>query len=319
MHRTSNAFSVLQATAATVGFAIILWSFGLPSLRFAEAANVTSFSDTLSDSAPGAVSDHTLQFTTLTGIANGSTIVVDFSNGPFVVGSVNHTDIDVATTSDFTLAANCSGSEEASAAFSGTTLTITFCSGDGGLVPSNGTTTIHIGLNATSQVAGDAQLTNPAVGSYHIPLTAGASDSGETRVAIVNPVPVSASVDTIFTFTVDGVNNGQAVNTADTTGGDTSATAIPFGRLTSGNASTAAQDLTVVTNSRSGFVVTVQTNQQLLSSNGSDIDCINTLFTRLVCIKAHCHSNSISLRNTGKGRVDVKRCSVCITDSSQEE
>ena len=111
MHRTSNAFSVLQATAATVGLAIILWSFGLPSLRFAEAANVTSFSDTLSDSAPGAVSDHTIQFTTPTGVANGSTVVLNFSNGPFVVGSVNYTDIDVATTSDFTVGPSCALTE----------------------------------------------------------------------------------------------------------------------------------------------------------------------------------------------------------------
>ena len=272
MHRTSNAFSVLQATAATVGLAIILWSFGLPSLRFAEAANVTSFSDTLSDSAPGAVSDHTIQFTTPTGVANGSTVVLNFSNGPFVVGSVNYTDIDVATTSDFTVGPSCALTERVGASWSGTTLTLTFCSGDGGSIPANGTTTIEIGLNATSQVAGNAQLTNPAIGSYQIPLTAGASDSGETRVAIVNTVLVSASVDTVFTVTVDGVSGGEVVNTADTTGGITTATQIPFGTLTANNASTAAQDLTVVTNARSGFVVTVQADQQLVSSNGSDID-----------------------------------------------
>jgi hypothetical protein len=272
MHRTSNAFSVLQATAATVGLAIILWSVGLPSLRIAEAANVTSFSDTLSDSAPGAVSDHTIQFTSPSGVTNGSTITLDFSDGPFVVGAVDDTDIDVATTADFTLAPDCTGSEDVGASFSGEVLTIELCSGDGAVIAPNGTTTIEIGLNATFDTAGDEQLTNPAVGSYQIPLIAGASDSGETRVAIVNTVLVSASVDTVFTFTVDGVNGGQAVNTADTTGGTTTATTIPFGTLTSGNASTAAQDLTVVTNARSGFVVTVQTDQQLLSSNGSDID-----------------------------------------------
>jgi hypothetical protein len=218
------------------------------------------------------VSDHTIQFTTPTGVANGSTVVLNFSNGPFVVGSVDHTDIDVATTSDFTLAANCAGSERASAAFSGTTLTVTFCAGDGGSIPANGTTTIEIGLNATSQVAGNAQLTNPVVGSYQIPLTAGASDSGETRVAIVNTVLVTASVDTVFTFTVAGVAGGEAVNTADTTGGTTTASLIPFGILTADDASTTAQDLTVITNARSGFVVTVQTDQQLSSSNGAVID-----------------------------------------------
>ena len=52
-----------------------LWSFGLPSFRFAEAANVTSFSDTLSDSAPSVVANHTIQFVTPTGLAAGEIII----------------------------------------------------------------------------------------------------------------------------------------------------------------------------------------------------------------------------------------------------
>lgn len=268
MQRASNAFSVLQATAAIVGLAIILWSFGLPSIRFAEAANVTSYSDTLSTSEPSVAANHTITFTTPTGVVNGQTITVDFSDGPFIVGSVVFSDIDVATTSDFTVAADCTGSEEASAAFSGTTLTITLCAGDGGSIPANGTTTIQIGTNADGGVN---QLTNPAAGSYEINLTAGASDTGSTRVAIVDTVTVTASVDTLFTFTVNGVAGGQTVN-GTTTGATTTATTIPFGELAAGVASTAAQDLSVTTNARNGFVVTVQADGQLISSTGADID-----------------------------------------------
>ncbi|MCA9357671.1 hypothetical protein KC902_00230 [Candidatus Kaiserbacteria bacterium] len=272
MHRASNAFTVLQATAAIVATAIIFWSLGLPTFRFAEAANVTTFSNTLSSSAPAAAADHTIAFTTPTGVANGETITVDFSDGPFVVGSVDFTDIDVATSSgEFSLAADCSGSEMASAAFSGTTLTITMCAGDGSLIAANGTTTIEIGTNATNQTLGDQQLTNPAAGSYEINLTAGSVDTGATRVAIVETVTVTASVDTQFTFTVTGVAGGQTVN-GETTGGTTTATTIPFGQLEIDTASTAAQDLVVVTNARNGFVVTVEADQQLTSSNGADID-----------------------------------------------
>jgi hypothetical protein len=254
MHRASNTFNVLQVTAVMVAVAIVLWSLGLSAIRFAEAANVTSFSDTLSDSAPAVASDHTLTFTTPTGVVNGQTITVDFSDGPFVVGSVDFTDIDIATTSgQFTLAANCAGSEMASAAFAGTLLTITMCSGDGSLIAANGTTTISIGLNAAG---GNAQLTNPAAGSREISMTAGASDSGATRVAIVSNVLVTASVDTLFTFTVTGVAGGEMVN-GTSTGATTTNTLIPFGLLEAGVASTAAQDLTVVTNARNGFTVTV--------------------------------------------------------------
>jgi hypothetical protein len=271
MHRTSNAFSVLQATAATVGLAIILWSVGLPSLRFAEAANVTSFSDTLSDSAPLAVSDHTIEFTSPTGILNGGQIILDLTAFDTITNGVSFADVDISTSSPLTVAADCSATDHASAVFAADVLTITFCSGDDAFLAANGTTTILIGDNATGGSANE-QIVNPVVGSYQIPLTAGASDSGETRVAIVDTVLVSASVDTVFTFTVDGVGAGQIVNTLDTTGGTTTATEIPFGTLVANQASTTAQDLTVVTNARSGFVVTVQTDQQLLSSNGSDID-----------------------------------------------
>jgi len=269
MHRTSNAFTVLQAIAATVAIAIFLWSIGLPSLRFAEAANVTFFSDTLSVSEPGEVSDHTIEFTTPTGVANGQSITIDFSDGPFVIGSVNHTDIDVATTSDYTIAGDCTGTQEIGASFSGELLTLLFCTGDGGSIPANGTTTIEIGLNATSVVAGDQQIQNPVAGSYAINLTAGA-DTGETRVAILDVVVVSATVDTYFTFSVGGLVGGVTVN-GETTGGTTTATEIPFGVLTGGNASTAAQELTVLTNARNGFVVTVETDQQL-TSGLADID-----------------------------------------------
>ncbi|MEK7462636.1 MAG: hypothetical protein AAB618_03605 [Patescibacteria group bacterium] len=273
MYRASNAFSILQATAAIAGIAILLWSIGFPAFHFAEAAGVTTYSDTLSDSAPSVDANHTIVFTTPTGVANGSTIVITFA-AAFTPTSVDFTDIDVATTSgEFTLATDCTGSERASAAFSGDVLTITMCSGDGGLIAANGTTTIEIGTHATSQTTGDQQINNPpATGSYEIPLTAGASDTGQTEIAIVDTVLVSASVDTVFTFTVAGLPGGTTVNTADTTGGTTTATTIPFGELNAGVASTAAQDLTVVTNAKNGFVVTVVTDQQLLSGNGADID-----------------------------------------------
>ncbi len=282
MHKASNALSVLQATAAILALAMLLWSFGLPSLRFAEAANVTNFRDTLSESAPGLDSDHTIVFTTPTGVANGSTITLDFSDGFTGTSTINATDIDVATTSDYTVADNCAGLERVGATWNRSVLTLTFCSGDGGSVPANGTTTIEIGNHATFGGAGSAdQINNPAsTGSRQIPLTAGASDTGETRIAIVDTVLVTASVDTLFTFTVSGRPRGTVVNTADTTGGTTTATQIAFGKLLANTASTAAQLLTVTTNARNGYSVTVETDAMLDSANGADIDgFINGAYT----------------------------------------
>jgi hypothetical protein len=74
MSRTNSTFGLLQAMAFVVGLAIVLWSLGLPTFRFAEAANVRLVSDTLSDSAPSVPSNHTISFVTPTGVPNGDSI-----------------------------------------------------------------------------------------------------------------------------------------------------------------------------------------------------------------------------------------------------
>ena len=270
MIRASNTFSVLQATAAIVAFAIILWSLGVPSLRFAEAANVTTFSDTLSDSAPSAVSNHTIEFVTPTGLVGGKIISITFPAGFTGIDGLDFNDLDLSV----------NGSDEDLAAAAATTdwgvnasgPTIDIESGTD-TIGAGATVTIEIGTNATNGATGDTQITNPATStSYEIEVDVAGNDTGSTRVAIVDTVTVSASVDTLFTFEVTGVTSGTLVNTADSTGGDTTATEIPFGELLADTASTAAQNLEVSTNAANGFVVTVQTDQQLSSANGADID-----------------------------------------------
>jgi hypothetical protein len=100
------------------------------------------------------------------------------------------------------------------------------------------------------------------------------TDSASLRVAIIDDVVVTASVDTTLTFVITGVSSG--VTTANGEGGTTTvtstATTIPWGILAPGTAKTARQDLAVTTNARNGFTVTVWQDQNLLSSNGADID-----------------------------------------------
>jgi hypothetical protein len=272
MSRTNTTFGLLQAIAVVAAFAILLWSIGLPSLRFAEAASVTSLSDTLSDSAPSVGSNHTITFVTPTGVANGQSITISFADGPFDLDAVAFDDVDVQDDStDLSVAASCGGADEVGFATSTDTITLTFCSGNGASIPASGTTTIQIGTHATFGATGDAQLINPTVGSKEINLTVGASDTGSTRVAIIAPVVVTAAVDTSFTFTVAGLSGGTTVNGLLTTGSST-ATTIPFGSLIANTASSAAQQLSVSTNASYGFAVTVQTDQQLTSSSGADID-----------------------------------------------
>ncbi len=266
MHRTSNTFSVLQATAAVVTMAIILWSLGLPSFRIAEAAALTTISDTLSTSEPSVGSTHTIEFTTPTGVANTETSTINFASFTGT-SSITAADISVATTSGATsvVAAACGGGTDVSFGFGATDeiLTLTFCAAEGDFIAANGTTTITVG--------GTNELINPTTGSYDVPITAASGvDTGEARVAIVDVVTVTASVDTVLDLSVGAVTSGGTVH-GTTTDVTTTATTIPFGQLTPNQPSTGAQELTITTNAVNGFTVTVTADGQL-TAGGADID-----------------------------------------------
>lgn len=269
MFRTNSTFTLLQALTAVVTFAIILWFVGVPSFR-AEAANVTTFSNTLSDSAPVVVSNHTLTFVTPTGLAAGETLSIDFGTTSFSgIDSLVAQDIDLnASGTERTLIDGAASGASWNVTAAGTTIDLT--SGTD-TIGANATITIEIGTNATTGGTGTNQITNPTVGSYEITVAVGNSDTGITRVAIVDVVTVTAAVETIFDFTVTAVNSGGTVN-GDTITSTSSADAIPFGILTADEAKTAAQDLQVNTNAANGFVITVQVDQQLTSATGADID-----------------------------------------------
>ncbi len=267
MYSRSLTYSVLQAIAVTVSLATILWSLGVPSLRFAEAANVTSFSNTLTDSS------HSIEFVTPSGLTAGDLITLTFPAGFGNIGNLDFNDLDLAVNgTDQTLAGSASGATWGVNA-AGQVIDIT--SGTA-TIGANATVTIEIGLNATSGATGDTEITNPGTAtSYEIDLEFGtANDSGTTIVAIVDTVTVRAAVDTSFTFAVAGVNAGESVNNigTDDTSATTTATEVPFGNFNGAEARTAAQNLTVSTNAASGFVVTVQTDQQLTAESGAVID-----------------------------------------------
>ena len=260
-----------RGIATLLAIALVLWAVGVHMFTVAEAANLTYVKNTLSDSDTGSASNHTIQFLSPTGVIAGGTIVITFPNG-FNIGtsSVNFTDVDFAINgSDQTLAASAGAGVWG---VSTTSQNLILTSVDTTLA-ANATATIEIGTNATFGVAGDARVTNPSsIGSYEFSITAGASDSGQTRVAIVDNVLVTANVDTTLTFTVSGTTTGAVINGAAPTATNTTSTAIPFETLAAGVPKTLGQDLTVATNARNGYVVTVEQDANLLSSTGADID-----------------------------------------------
>lgn len=272
MIHTARTVRTLQAVAMTVGIALFLWSTGLPTLfRYAEASSITSASDVISNSAPSAVSNHTIAFTSASDMAAGDTITITFPEF-FVLPAMAFDDVDItASGTDQTVAA-ANGSGIWGAVFSGQILTLT--SPNDEVNASNTPFVIEIGTNATFGVTGDAQITNPATTtSYRIDIGGTMPDSGQVRVAIIDQVTVSASVDTTLSFSVSGVDAGLTVNGSPTTTVATStSTTLPYGTLPINTSETLAHDLSVTTNATQGYTVTVEQSGLLQSTTGATID-----------------------------------------------
>ena len=89
IHHTKANNNTLGAIATLVVISLVLWSVGFPSLfNRAEAANLTTISDTLSNSRVNLGSNHTIVFTTPTGITTGQTLVLNFPS-LFILGSTS--------------------------------------------------------------------------------------------------------------------------------------------------------------------------------------------------------------------------------------
>ncbi len=246
-----SAIRRLHRTVSSV-LIVALFSFLLSPLSIlpVKAATLTSIKDTLSTVQASTAADHTFTFTTPSGVDAGETIILTFES--FNPSALAFGDVDVADDgADLTLAATASG---ASWGIATTATTVTITSGTGTIAASS-VITVELGLNATSGVAGDTQITNPAAGNYDIDFTGTFGDTGAASVSIIadDSVNITSTVDEYVTFTISDVAIGFGTlssttgrwATGDATGGDASATTP-----------TAAHTLTLATNAGSGWAIT---------------------------------------------------------------
>ena len=268
--RSSLRENVSTQVAALLMLAILMWATGMPVfLNYANAAQLTNVSDTLSDSDLSALSSHTLSFTTATTIAAGETLEITFDpdTSAFSQAYSAATTTDITATG-MTIVNTCGGGadEVTVEGFynddADEFIRFTVCAGD----------SITAGAKTITVGAATQLITNPSAnGSYRVTIDGTMTDSGETRVYVIDDVVVTASVNTTFTFTVAGLPNGTDVN-GDTTSTSTTATALDFGALSPGTPVILGQRLTVTTNARNGFSVTIVEDQNLQSATGADID-----------------------------------------------
>ena len=259
--KTTNVGFAQRVVATLVASALVMVSYGF--YNTAQAANLVEVSNTLSNSAPGQLSGHTIDFEIPTGssLVGTDTISIDVPTDFVIDGGMVVGDLTVT---------NGAGGAATPSAFLVTGQVIEFAG-----VTALAGETVRV-------VIADTVITNPAkvdpagVGdSYEFTITTDASgtakDSGKTRVVIIDTVLVTAIVETTFDFTISGLATTSPVN-GDTTTGSTTATEIPFGVLAAGVPKILAQQLNVQTNARNGFSVTVETDGDLESSTGAIID-----------------------------------------------
>lgn len=165
----------------TVCFLIValIVSFSTPNI--AKAAPLTAISDTLTRIKTSETANHSIQFTTPTGIAGGDTVSLTFAAG---------FDISSVVTADVTM----EGAAVTSAVPVGQVLTITAAAGN--VVAASGIANIVITNN---------HITNPvAAGTYSVTIGGSFGDTGSLAIVIISndQVVVSTTIDPYISFTI---------------------------------------------------------------------------------------------------------------------
>lgn len=251
-------------------------------IPLAKADTCPQRSDTLSDSRPSTVSDHTVKFKTPTGVdASTDTITLTFAAGfDLSTNSVAFGDMDLE------IDAACDGTyeiEKTLAAAPGTSPTwgaevsaqvITFTAptdASSGEIAADSCVMIEIGTNADS---GSNQIINPTAGVKDIDIAGDFGDTGKIKVSIISGVTVSATVAETLSFQINTVLIASCTgDTGSPTVLDTTASdAVDFGTLNADTFYVACHELQVSTNAGDGYSLTTQETINLKYESSYIID-----------------------------------------------
>ena len=243
-----------KITSFVLVLSFIVVNFGFITPNEAMAASLTSLSDTTSNLTAAAVSNHTIKFTTPTGVASGQTIILTFDNATSIPAGLTFADIDLQDDGvDVVLAAAPAGATWGAVRTSATVITFT-----------NGTTavaagsvvTIKTGTNATGGVN---QITNGPVGTTTLRITGSFGDTGVIAMSIIanGVVAVSAQVLSTLSFTIS--SNAIYFGNLKSAGSSCWAQNTDPGNVTCPTVAEAeAFNMTASTNGGTGYTVSVQ-------------------------------------------------------------
>ena len=174
---------------------------------------VSSRSETLSDSRPSATSNHSIAFTVNTAVygsstSGSSTLTLTLPTGFTISAGMNCGDVDAATSVQFGFNYPACLATATAWGFSatGSVTTLVPPSGTGVYVPTSTQITINIGSKATVGQQGAHWITNPSTaGIYTISVGGTFGGSGNILVSINAGMTVQATVAESLALTVSSV------------------------------------------------------------------------------------------------------------------
>ena len=235
---------------------------------------------------------HTVTFTTATAIPNGAIrVLIPSGTNANNDGIPNHDGFDYGVTAP-SLTAPTSGGVTSWETATATASAGTGCTAGNHCFEAryNGTNSVNASLTFT--IGGTNKLINPAPGASHTAGTAdtysvtiqhlrdrlnnyAVADSTVVKIAVIESVRVTATVDPSLTFTIAGAASG-ASRCGVTTDVTTTATAIPFGSVSLAAYNDASQTLSAVTNGAGGYAVTMISDDQLSVGGDHTTEIANT-------------------------------------------
>ncbi|MDE2031348.1 MAG: hypothetical protein KGI58_03785 [Patescibacteria group bacterium] len=235
--------------------------------QFASVASATGYLTSLSDTlspATGAfnaekastVANHTIVFTTPTGVAAGATIILTFDNGTSIPAPFGPNDVDLKDNgTNVALAATASGTTWGVTRTS--TTVITFTNGSN-VVTAGHTITILLGTNASFGATGTNQITNGTAGVTLLSISGTFGDTGTIGIPIVSNdvVTVNAIVVPTVSFTLS--SNALYFGNLRTAGPCFAQNTDPGSVTCPTTTEAEAFNMTAATNATSGYAITVQ-------------------------------------------------------------
>lgn len=159
----------------------------MTAVSIAQASTISAVSYEVSSLFAGAVANHTLVFTTLSGANEGSTMTLEFDSG-LTVSFIEEDDVDIKDDgTNLSTASDCLGSEKVAISRSSQTLTMEICSGDGGAIAAGSIVQIDVGTQASFFGTGTHQITNPSsVQTVFITVAGTFADRGSIALPITS-------------------------------------------------------------------------------------------------------------------------------------